>query len=61
VCRKLLELLLRHAFAVQPLLQVVERRDLAVAHHQQFAVEHRIEVQSTHNIGKALADIVAGA
>ena len=41
---KLLELLLGHALAVEALLQVVERRDLAVAHHQQLAVEHRIEI-----------------
>ena len=61
VGRELLELLPGHALAVEPLLQVVEGRDLAVAHHQQLAVEHRIEVQSADHVGKALPDIVAGA
>ena len=43
--RELLELLLGVTrLAVEPLLQVVEGRDLAVAHDQQLAVEHRVEV-----------------
>src|SRR5260221_13306280 len=32
----------RHQLAVEPLLQIVERRDLAVAQHKQLAVEHNI-------------------
>ena len=61
VRRKLLELLLRHALAVEALLQVVERRHLAVAHHQQLAVEHRVEMHAAGDIGKALADVVTRA
>ena len=43
---KLLQLPLAHALAVEALLQVVEGGDLAVAHHQQLAVEHGIEAAS---------------
>ena len=64
--RELLELLLAHGLAVEPLLQVVEGRDverrpLALAQHQQLAVEHRIEVEAGHHIGKGLADGIARA
>ena len=43
---ELLHLPLRHALAVEALLQVVEGGDLAVAQHQQLAVEHGIEVEA---------------
>src|ERR1700693_5441492 len=51
----------RHALAIEPLLQVVERSDLALPHHQQFAVEHDAPGQRLDHIGKAPRDIVAGA
>ena len=42
----------RHALAVQPLLQIVERRHLPPAHHQQLAVEHDAMRQARHHIGE---------
>ena len=49
--RKLLELLLADRLAVEPLLQViegrdVERRPLSFLQHQQLAVQHRIESEA---------------
>ncbi len=47
--------------AVEPLLQIVEGRDVALAHHQQFAVEHHALGDRLDHIGKGAGDIVAGA
>jgi hypothetical protein len=49
------------ALAVQPLLQVGERRRAAVPHHQQFAVQRAIEVQRRQHVGKGARNVVAGA
>ncbi len=47
--------------AVEPLLQVVERGDLAVADHQQLAVQRHIRRHRRADVGKGAADLVAGA
>ena len=48
--------------AVEPLLQVVERGDDAVAHDQQFAVEHRVEwLEGGDDLREACRDVVARA
>ena len=49
------------ALAVEPLLEIVEGRNLALAHHQQLAVEHDALGQRLDHIGKGARDIVAGA
>ena len=51
----------RHRLAVQPLLQVVERRHRLVAAHQQLAVEHTLEVDRLDDVGKGAGDVLAGA
>ena len=58
---ELLELPLRHALAVEPLLQIVEGGDMPVAHDQQLAVEHGVEIEPARHVGEAAADVVAGA
>ena len=52
--RELLHLLPGDALAVEPLLQIVEGRNLAAAHDQQLAVEHSIEVEPADDVGKAV-------
>src|SRR5213080_4727019 len=59
--RKLLQLPLRDALAIEALLQIAERCDHAVAHNQELAVEHRIETRAADNIGKAPADVISAA
>src|SRR3954451_15248119 len=48
-------------FTVEPLLQIVEWRDLAVADHQQLAVQRYGIRQRREHVRKCRADIVAGA
>ena len=57
----LLQHLGRHGLAVQPLLQVVERRHGLLAAHQQLAVEHALEVDRLDDVGKGAGDVLAGA
>ena len=57
----LLQHLGRHDLAVEPLLQVVERRHGLVAAHQQLAVEHALEVDGLDDVGKGRRDVLAGA
>ncbi len=51
----------RHALAVEPLLQRVERLDPVVAHDQELAVDGAVEARHAGQIRKALGDILAGA
>src|SRR6185437_3050489 len=51
----------RRDFAIEPLLQIVERRDRTVAHHQQLSVKNDILVLQREEIGKRRANIVAAA
>jgi hypothetical protein len=61
-CRRKIALQFRgRGLAVQPLLQIVERRDLAVADHQELAVQCQISGHCRDNVRKGGADIVAGA
>ena len=53
--------LLRDAFAIEPLLQHVERLHAAVAHDQKLAVDRAGQTQRIEEIGKALGNILAGA
>ena len=48
-----------HRLAVQPLLQVSERRRSSIADHQQFAVDRAFKLQPRHDIGKGAGDFVA--
>ena len=57
----LLQHLGRHDLAVQPLLQVVERRDRLLAAHQQLAVEHAVEVDRLDDVGEGARHVLAGA
>ena len=50
-----------HRLAVQPLLQVAEGGDGAVAHDQQLAVEDAFEVQRRKHVGKGGRDVFARA
>jgi hypothetical protein len=55
------ELLVR-PFAVEPLLQIVERRRAAVAPaHQQLSVDRALEAQRADEIGEGRADVLAGS
>ncbi len=47
--------------AVEALLQVGERRDDAVAHDQQLAVEHALELHRLDDLGEAAGDVVGPA
>ena len=51
----------RRRLAVETLLQIVERRDGAVAQYQQLAVERHIRRHRRADIGKGGADLVARA
>ena len=57
----LLQHLGRHGLAVEPLLQVVERRHGLLAAHQKLAVEHAVEVDGLDDVGKGAGDVLAGA
>ncbi len=57
----LLQHLGRHGFAVQPLLQVVERRHGLLAAHQQLAVEHAVEIDRLDDVGERARHVLAGA
>ena len=51
-----------HGLAVEALLQIVERRGMAVgAAHQQLAVDDRVEVDAFEQVGERARDVVAGA
>ena len=47
--------------AVQPLLQIGERRDLAIAHHQQLAIEHRVEIHRLEDFRKRAGNVLGAA
>ncbi len=51
----------RHGFAVEPLLQHVERLHPALAHDQQFAVDGAGQVQRVEQVGEAFGNVLAGA
>ena len=48
-----LEHLGRYALSVEPLLQILERRDLAVTQHQKLAIEHGIEAKRRDQFGES--------
>ena len=48
-------------FAVEPLLQHVERLHAAVAHDQKLAVDRAVEIHRMDEIGKRAGDVLAGA
>ena len=50
-----------HRLAVQPLLQVAEGGDGAVAPDHQFAVQRALERQGLHHIGEGARNLVPGA
>ena len=58
---KLGDQLRRDGFAVEPLLQHVERLHAMIAHDQQFAVDGAGQMQRVEQIGKAFGNILAGA
>ena len=47
--------------AVQPLLQIGERRDLTIAHHQQFAIEHRMKIHRLEDFRKRAGNVLGAA
>src|SRR5262249_62410904 len=49
----------RHGLAAEPLLEIVEWSDFAVAHHQQLAVEHHALRNGLDHVGKRAGDVVA--
>ncbi len=51
----------RDGFAIEPLLQHVERLHPAVAHDQKLAVDGAGQVQRVEQIGKAFGNVLAGA
>ena len=51
----------RDGFAIEPLLQHVERLHAALAHDQKLAVDRARQAQRIEKIGKALGNILAGA
>ena len=51
----------RDGFAIEPLLQHVERLHAAVAHDQELAVDGAGQPQRFEQIGKALGNVFAGA
>ena len=51
--------LLVRRFAIEALLELIERRDLAATHDQELAVERHIIGHRREDIGKGAADIVA--
>ena len=57
----LLEHLGRHGLAVEALLQVVERSDGVVAPHEQFAVEHALEIDRLDDVRKGAQHVFTGA
>ncbi len=61
VRRMLLQHLGRHGLAVQPLLQIVERRHRLLAPHQQLAVEHAVEIDRLDDVGERTRHVLAGA
>ncbi len=58
---KLIEQFRCDGFAIEPLLQHVERLYAMVAHDQQFAVDGAGQPQRVEEIGKAFRNIFAGA
>ncbi len=50
-----------HALAVQPLLQLAKGRDLIATPHQQFPIQHPVEVQERQHVREGCADILARA
>ena len=55
------EQLWRDGFAIEPLLQHVERLHAAIAHDQELAVDGAGQMQRVEEIGKAFGNILAGA
>ena len=47
--------------AIEPLLQIIKRRDNTVTHHQQLAIEYRLEAERLGKFGKPLRDVIAAA
>jgi hypothetical protein len=51
----------RDGFAIEPLLEIIERRDDAVPDHQQLTIDDTLEAKRCGEIRKAAANIIAGA
>ncbi len=49
-----------YRLAVQALLQVAERGDIAAAPHEQFAVDRALEIERVEQVGKAGRDVLSG-